>query len=137
VIAEPGRFLVAPAATAIASVVGKAWRGSGEHRRLWYYLDDGVYGSFSGQVFDHTRYPVTVPRTDGPVHRSVLAGPTCDSFDVIAEDLDLPEQDAGDLVVTPMMGAYTAASATDFNGMPRARVIVVDRNAVTELARSA
>lgn len=137
VIAEPGRFLVAPAATGIAAVVGRAWRGSGVHRRLWYYLDDGVYGSFSGQVFDHTRYPVTVLRTDGPVHCSVLAGPTCDSFDVIAEDLELPEQDVGDLVVTPMMGAYTAASATDFNGVPRARVVVLDAASVTVLARSA
>lgn len=137
VIAEPGRYLVAPAATGVASVVGRAWRGSGEHRRLWYYLDDGVYGSYSGQVFDHTRYPVTVARAEGPVHCSVLAGPTCDSFDVIAEDLNLPEQQVGDLVVTPMMGAYTAASATDFNGMPRAKVLVLGAADVTVLARSA
>jgi ornithine decarboxylase len=55
----------------------------------------------------------------------VLAGPTCDSIDVIREDLPLPELQIGDLVVGRMMGAYTAASASDFNFVPRARIVTL------------
>ena len=57
----------------------------------------------------------------------MLAGPTCDSIDVIAEDIELPELHAGDRLIGRQMGAYTAASATDFNFFPRARIIVVNR----------
>jgi ornithine decarboxylase len=122
VIAEPGRFIAAPAGTCIASVMGRAKRDG----RWWYYLDDGLYGSFSGQLYDHARYPVDSLKQDGPRHPSVLAGPTCDSIDVVAEDIALPELEAGDLIVGRMMGAYTWASATDFNFFPRARVVPVN-----------
>lgn len=122
VIAEPGRYVAGPAGTAVARVVGRAQREG----RWWYYLDDGVYGSWSGQLYDHARYPIEVPGRDGPLHPSVLAGPTCDSIDVVREDLPLPELQIGDLVVGRMMGAYTCASATDFNFIPRAKVVAVD-----------
>lgn len=123
VIAEPGRYLCAPAAIGVATVIGRAERGG----LWWYYLDDGLYGSFSGQLYDHSRYPVNALRQGGPVHASVLAGPTCDSIDVICENLMLPELKAGDLIVGRAMGAYTWASATDFNFFARARVVSVNQ----------
>jgi ornithine decarboxylase len=123
VIAEPGRFIAAPAGTAVAAVVGRAQREG----RWWYYLDDGLYGSFSGQLYDHALYPIEALGVRGPRHPSVLAGPTCDSIDVIREDIPLPELDIGDLVAGRMMGAYTSATATDFNFIPRARIIAVNR----------
>jgi ornithine decarboxylase len=92
----------------------------------WYYLDDGLYGSFSGQLYDHSRYPIEALRAGRARYPSVLAGPTCDSIDVIAENIELPELRAGDLVVGRAMGAYTSASATDFNFFPRARVVSVN-----------
>ena len=122
VLAEPGRFIAGPAGTAVARVIGRAQREG----RWWYYLDDGIYGSFSGQLYDHARYPIEVPDRDGPLHPSVLAGPTCDSIDVVREDLPLPELQIGDLVVGRMMGAYTSATATDFNFIPRARLVAVN-----------
>lgn len=125
VIAEPGRFIAGPAGTAIARVVGRAQREG----RWWYYLDDGMYGSYSGQLYDHAHYPVEVPERAGPLHPSVLAGPTCDSIDVVREDIPLPELEIGDLVVGRMMGAYTSASATDFNFIPRAKVLAVNAHA--------
>lgn len=125
VIAEPGRFIAAPAAIAVSSVMGKARRDG----RWWYYLDDGLYGSYSGQLFDHAKYPVSVLREGGELHESVLAGPTCDSIDVIDENIMLPELEVGDLVVGRMMGAYTWASATDFNFFKRARVVVMNEHA--------
>jgi ornithine decarboxylase len=57
----------------------------------------------------------------------VLAGPTCDSIDVIDEALDLPKLDVGDLILGRMMGAYTWATATDFNFFPKPTVLVLDR----------
>ena len=123
VIAEPGRYIVGPAAVGVASVMGRARREG----HWWYYLDDGLYGSYSGQLFDHTRYPVEALR-DGPERLpSVLAGPTCDSTDVVAENLMLPQLKAGDLLVGRAMGAYTWASATDFNFFPRATVVAVNQ----------
>jgi ornithine decarboxylase len=122
VIAEPGRYIVGPAAIGVASVMGRAQREG----HWWYYLDDGLYGSYSGQLYDHARYPVE-PLRDGTERLpSVLAGPTCDSIDVIAENLMLPKLKAGDLIVGRAMGAYTRASATDFNFFPRATVVAVN-----------
>ncbi len=92
----------------------------------WYYLDDGLYGSYSGQLFDHARYPVEALREGSERLPSVLAGPTCDSIDVIAENLMLPQLRAGDLVVGRAMGAYTWASASEFNFFPKATVVSVN-----------
>ena len=58
---------------------------------------------------------------------AVLAGPTCDSIDIIAEDLQLPVLNIGDLVMARQMGAYTSASATDFNLFRRAKIIVTNQ----------
>jgi ornithine decarboxylase len=121
VIAEPGRFIAAPAAIAVSSVMGRALREG----RWWYYLDDGVYGSYSGQIYDHARYPVRSLR-GGPLHAAVLAGPTCDSIDVIAEDVPLPKLKVGDLVVGSAMGAYTWATASEFNFFPKPTVVSVN-----------
>ena len=96
----------------------------------WYYLDDGLYGSYSGQLFDHAKYPVAALRDGGELFASVLAGPTCDSIDVIDDNIQLPELEVGDLVVGRMMGAYTWASATDFNFFKRAKVVVMNEQPV-------
>lgn len=135
VIAEPGRYLAAPAAIGISTVMGRAHREG----RWWYYLDDGLYGSYSGQLYDHVHYPVDSLR-GGKRRPSVLAGPTCDSIDVVNDHVDLPELRAGDLVVGHMMGAYTWASATDFNFFPKARLVAVnltpgERGSVIEVNR--
>jgi ornithine decarboxylase len=123
VIAEPGRYISAPAAVCVSSVMGRALRDG----QWWYYLDDGLYGSYSGQMYDHARYPVEALVAEGPTYPSVLAGPTCDSIDVIKEQVALPKLDIGDLLVGRVMGAYTWASASEFNFFPRATVLGLDR----------
>jgi ornithine decarboxylase len=129
VISEPGRYLAAPAAHSVSSVVGKAERGDS----VWYYLDDGVYGSYSGQIYDGARYPLTVlTQNRGPSRLSYLAGPTCDSIDMLAEAILLPELEISDLVVGHRMGAYTSASASEFNSLPKARVLVLNGAAEEE-----
>ena len=123
IIAEPGRYIAAPAAIAVASVMGRALRDD----RWWYYLDDGLYGSYSGQMYDHSVFPVEALRSGTEVFPSVLAGPTCDSIDVVREKLDLPKLEIGDLVVGRVMGAYTWASASEFNFFPKATVLALDQ----------
>jgi ornithine decarboxylase len=121
-IAEPGRFLVAPAVTGISSITGLARRGEYQ----WYYLDDGIYGSYSGQIFDHVLYPLQILNDNPDREPSILSGPTCDSIDIVAEDIPLPKLQEGDLVIGQMMGAYTAATSTRFNSLDLARILVVD-----------
>jgi ornithine decarboxylase len=119
-IAEPGRALVGPAGMLLTRVVGRSIRNN----MNYYYLDDGVYGDFSGIVFDHSHYEFkALKRT--PKYLSVLAGPTCDSFDTIARGVELPELDVGDVVYVQNIGAYSCASAVVFNGIPPAKVLVV------------
>jgi ornithine decarboxylase len=127
VIAEPGRYIAAPSAIAVASVMGRALRDG----HWWYYLDDGLYGSYSGQMYDHSVFPIEA-LASGETFPSVLAGPTCDSIDVIREKLQLPKLDMGDLIVGRVMGAYTWASASEFNFFPRATVLALDRGRLLE-----
>lgn len=122
ILAEPGRYIAGPSAIQLLSVVGIAQRGA----RTWYYLDDGVYGVLSGQMFDHAKYPITPLKTydlTTGLKPSVLAGPTCDSIDVIDDDIVLPELEIGDIFVATQVGAYTMASATEFNLYPKAKTL--------------
>lgn len=128
IFAEPGRFIVASSVTSVASVMGQAMREG----KTWYYLDDGVYGSFSGLMFDEAAYPIDSAKQDGERFESVLAGPTCDSIDVISDSIMLPKLNNGDLIISRMMGAYTLATATDFNFFKRAEVVVLNEQVLSQ-----
>ena len=121
ILAEPGRFLVASAATAIAQIIGKAVRGG----RLSYYINDGVYHTFSGVIFDHCQYPFKSFKK-GPTQICSVFGPTCDALDTISMTEELPDLDLGDLIYAENIGAYSAASSTSFNGFPPAKVVHVN-----------
>jgi ornithine decarboxylase len=101
---EPGRHLVSTAGMLVATVIGEAER-EGEH---WIYLDTGIY---NGLMEIHEKFPYEV-RTDNPRRpkRSyVMAGPTCDSIDIIFHKIELPELNVGDRVYFMNAGAYTTA----------------------------
>jgi ornithine decarboxylase len=120
IIAEPGRAMVGPSSFLLMSVVGKSIRNN----KHWYFLDDGVYGALSGTIFDHCKYQFKVLRR-GQTQLTTLAGPTCDSLDIISGDEELPELDFGDLVYAQNIGAYSLAHATHFNGIPPAKAVMV------------
>ena len=122
ILAEPGRFLVANACTVVAKVVGKAFRDD----KPCYYINDGVYHTYSGQVFDHVTYPVLAFK-EGETNISAVFGPTCDAFDTITLSAELPELEIGDLVYSENIGAYSHASSTYFNGFPPAKVVHINR----------
>ena len=122
-IAEPGRGLCAESTTLITQVIGKNTRWG----MPWYYIDDGLYGSFSGKVFDHADFPLCFEKLgEREVGTCVVAGPTCDSSDVVSRDQLLPALEVGELLLVPSMGAYAGASASPFNGLPVANSIGID-----------
>lgn len=123
IVAEPGRFLVATAGTLVATVIGKAIRDG----KQCYYIDDGVYHTFSGIIFDHISYEIKA-FTEGPTQISAVFGPTCDALDTVSLAAALPDLELGDLVYSENIGAYSHASSTYFNGFPPAKVVHVNQS---------
>jgi ornithine decarboxylase len=122
ILAEPGRFLAAVCGTSVASVIGKAVRDG----KTSYYINDGVYHTYSGVIFDHCKYPVKAFKK-GPTTICSVFGPTCDALDVVSMAENLPDMERGDLVYSVNIGAYSHASATYFNGFPPATVVHVNQ----------
>ena len=122
ILAEPGRFMVATAGTLVAQIVGKAFRDG----KNCYYMNDGVYHTYSGIIFDHCKYPVKAFRK-GPTQICSVFGPTCDALDTISLAEELPELEYGDLVYSENIGAYSHASSTYFNGFPPAKVVHINQ----------
>jgi ornithine decarboxylase len=122
ILAEPGRYLVATAASSVARVIGKAVRDG----RTCYYIDDSVYHTYSGIIFDHCQYRVKAFKRGEPSLATVF-GQTCDGMDVIVQAEELPELEIGDLVYTENIGAYSNASSTWFNGFAPAKIVHVNQ----------
>lgn len=121
IVAEPGRFLVGTAGTVVAKIIGKAVRDG----KTCYYIDDSVYHTFSGTIFDHAHYPLKAFKR-GRLELCAVFGQTCDGLDTISQSEQLPDLDIEDLVCAPNVGAYASASATFFNGFPPAKVVHVN-----------
>ncbi|MFY8222253.1 MAG: type III PLP-dependent enzyme [Pirellulales bacterium] len=121
ILAEPGRFLVASAGNAVSKIIGKAIR----NEKMSYYVDDGVYHTYSGVIFDHCTYHLQSFKK-GPTQICAVFGPTCDALDTISLAEQLPELEIGDYLYSENIGAYSAASSTHFNGFPPAKVVHVN-----------
>jgi len=121
ILAEPGRFLSATSATLVAEVIGKAERDG----KRCYYLNDGIYHTFSGVLFDHCQYHIKAFKK-GPMQLSAVFGPTCDALDTICQAEPLPDLNLGDLVYSENIGAYSHASSTNFNGFPPTNVVHIN-----------
>jgi ornithine decarboxylase len=115
-VLEPGRGLVGESGRLVVEVVGKATRSS----ETWLYLDAGV---FNGLMETYEGFPPVVRHLgenayDRPMATYTLAGPSCDSCDVVARHLQLPEVHIGDRLVFLDAGAYVSEYAAAFNGFP-------------------
>ena len=108
---EPGRFMCGTAVNLVTSVIGTKNRGGNP----WYILDEGIYGCFSGIMFDHWTYPLHC-FGKGPLKASTFGGPSCDGIDVLYRDFMAPKLSVGDRVLVTEMGSYTSVSASRFNG---------------------
>jgi ornithine decarboxylase len=120
-LAEPGRFFVATAATLVAKVIGKAVRDG----KMCYFIDDSVYHTFSGIIFDHCPYHIKAFRR-GKEEVCAVFGQTCDGLDTISQSESLPDLAIDDLVYSENIGAYSNASSTWFNGFPPAQVVHIN-----------
>jgi ornithine decarboxylase len=118
-IIEPGRGMVGNAGVIEAEVVLVSRKSETDNVR-WVYLDIGKFGGLAETMDESIRYPIRTPRDGDPVAPCVLAGPTCDSADVLYErkPYDLPVSlEIGDKVLIEGTGAYTATYASvAFNG---------------------
>ncbi len=124
VISEPGRYLSNPCVTLISKIISLTTRGD----RRWIFADDGVYGSFADMFSGHSRYLVfSEKELHGTVDLQpyIVAGPTCDSVDIIDPEALLPEMSVGDIIIAPNMGAYSYALVSEFNSLPKPGVIVM------------
>jgi ornithine decarboxylase len=120
-IIEPGRGMVGNAGVIEAEVVLVAKKSEADEVR-WVYLDIGKFGGLAETMDESIRYPIRTPRDGDDVGGCVLAGPTCDSMDVLYEKEPYPlpvSLEIGDKVLIEGTGAYTATySAIAFNGFP-------------------
>jgi ornithine decarboxylase len=125
VVAEPGRYLVSEAGCFVCRVLGTTTRGG----KRWMHWDAGLFGGMRGGMLEATggfKYRIRTERSgpDVPWH---VAGPTCDSADVVLRDEPLPSDvQEGDFVYVPNAGGYTAAYACGFNGFPLPEARVFD-----------
>jgi ornithine decarboxylase len=118
-IIEPGRGMVGNAGVIEAEVVLVSKKSEQDQAR-WVYLDIGKFGGLAETMDESIRYPIKTPHDGDEVGPCVLAGPTCDSADVLYEKrpYDLPVSlEIGDKVLIEGTGAYTATyAAVAFNG---------------------
>jgi ornithine decarboxylase len=119
-MAEPGRYLVSDAAWLVSRVIGTANRRG----TRWVYLDAGVFHGLM-ETAEGLEYQIRTERGGAEIPCTV-AGPTCDSVDVVAKDRFLAAAlRTGDTVYIPNAGAYSTAYSTSFNGFPAPDTVVL------------
>lgn len=122
IIAEPGRYICAETMQLLCRVISTTIRDN----QLWVYLDAGVFhGIFEASTDFEFRTEATSTK---PRVSYTIAGPTCDSMDIVSKKAYLPHNLVdGDFIVFQNLGAYSTAYATDFNGFPKPKVIILER----------
>ena len=132
-IAEPGRYLVGDAGVIVSEVVLVSTKSAIEDRR-WVTVDIGLFGGLAEALDEAIRDRITTMHDAGPLGPVVIAGPTCDSMDVLYDksDYHLPlALQPGDRVLLHATGAYTTTySSVGFNGFAplAAHVVGSDTN---------
>jgi ornithine decarboxylase len=128
-IIEPGRGMVGNAGVIETEVVLISKKSNAENDPRWVYLDIGKFGGLAETMDEAIRYPIKTPRDGAQTVPCVLAGPTCDSADVMyeKEPYFLPVSlEIGDRVLIEATGAYTTTySSVAFNGFPPLATFVI------------
>jgi ornithine decarboxylase len=120
IIAEPGRYMVSDAGYFVCRIMGTATRAN----KRWMHLDAGLFGGII-ETAEGLKYKIRTDRS-GPDIPWNVAGPTCDSIDVVMRDEPLPSDlQEGDYLYLRNAGAYTTAYASNFNGFPLPDVRVI------------
>ena len=121
-IAEPGRYFAQKTHTLVLNVIGKKVikEENDNNNLIIYYLNDGIYGSFNCITYDH-QHPIILPfnERDRKLLKSKIYGATCDSMDMIGDNIMLPDLSIGEWVYVENFGSYTVASSSEFNGIQK------------------
>ncbi len=128
IVVEPGRSLVGDAGIIQSEVVLIAQKSFADDRR-WVYLDIGKFNGLAETADESIKYRIRTPADGGATAPAVIAGPTCDSADILYEKADyrLPvDLKVGDKVEILAAGAYTSSYASvGFNGFPPIRTYCI------------
>lgn len=116
---EPGRAVVGDAGIFVSTVIGKAMRGD----ENWLYIDVGVFNGLMESV-GGIKYTYVVGSRNEP-KTWTISGPSCDSFDVIDKEVELPEPEVGNRILILSSGAYTISYASEFNGFSIPKTILI------------
>ncbi len=116
---EPGRAVVGDAGIFVSTVIGKAARGD----ENWLYIDVGVFNGLMESI-GGIKYTYIVGSRNEP-KSWIIAGPSCDSFDVIDKEVELPEPEVGNRILILSSGAYTISYASEFNGFSIPKTILI------------
>ncbi len=116
---EPGRAVVGDAGVFVATVIGKAARGD----ENWLYIDVGVFNGLMESVGGIKYHYIVGSRNE--LKKWTGVGPSCDSFDVIDRDVELPDPEVGNRILIPSSGAYTISYASEFNGFSIPKTILI------------
>ena len=120
VSAEPGRYMVSDSACFVCQVIGTATKGD----ERWLYLDAGVFSGLM-ECTQGIHYEISSSRDSGDEVPWFIAGPSCDSVDVLPREQQLPSTiSEGDFLYFPNAGAYATVYANEFNGFPLPEVRV-------------
>ena len=116
---EPGRAVVGDAGVFVGTVIGKARRGD----ENWLYIDVGVFNGLMESI-GGIKYTYIVG-SRGDEKTWTVAGPSCDSFDVIDKEAEIAEPEVGNRILIPSAGAYTISYASEFNGFSIPKTILI------------
>lgn len=119
VFIEPGRAVVGDAGVFVATVIGKARRSDIN----WLHIDVGVFNGLMESV-GGIKYTYIVG-SRGETKEWTIVGPSCDSFDVIDREVELPEPEIGNRILILSCGAYTISYASEFNGFSIPKTILI------------
>ncbi|MBI4824706.1 MAG: type III PLP-dependent enzyme [Nitrospirae bacterium] len=122
ILIEPGRAVVGDAGLFVSSVIGKAKRGDDN----WLYIDVGVFNGLMESLGGiRYSYIVEASKDSKQKKRWTITGPSCDSFDVIEQNVTLSEPEVGSLMLILSSGAYTVSYASEFNGFSIPKTILI------------
>ncbi len=136
IIAEPGRFITAESAVIVSTIIGKETRGG----KPWLFIDTGTFQSFI-EIFEFGKffYPVIAEKHIGQplgsyqLQNYALTGPTCDSYDTMTQNIELPDDlEVGDRLMITMAGAYTLVYGSEFNGFALPKIVFIDESTTSE-----
>lgn len=117
IISEPGRYFVETSHTLILNIIGKKLSSESNSGTIKYYLNDGIYGCLNNIERDNAKIIIkSLSIKNSSLKQSIFFGPTCDSYDTIANNILFPDSDVNDWLYINKMGAYTRAGSSKFNG---------------------